>query len=727
MYHPPKDVTVSSTATDLTVRSWCASAYFRAASTVRSCQAIASWKSATGVISTTNGSIVADTNSGWTRLMVSDTAPAATVKATVTLKVFAVPRGEWHYIDSALFEAGSSTDTFFFGGQDDSATEKNSWEGEANNSVSKQLVFTTGPIPPAAAKSPDTLISENGYDNDYRFAFFYTFSNEIGESAPSQITVVHAQRGWSSWMWEKANADSEPNGTATGDPGECADQLVAYMPQDVFQAAKDQGAVHWSLYMFTWSIQDPVPVQALRIAEQPIEQGSTYIDNCWLRATPQTTDTGDDPVPIPKPSTRRNYSYPSHATNGIVAADRMVLVGDREDPALIRWTSNLMGSYTDFSAVRGGGYKTLTSGNLYVASCVKLWQNPQSTDTLTILTLGVDGFSNAYYMQPAQIASQSESLNVMGFEETTATPGTTSPYGVEVFNNALYHPVDEQLMKSTANNYNISHKSITDQIQDSWRGIATKQRIVSAQHDTRLYYLVYNPAGPPLEDDCFGNEVWVFDAASDNGTWSRWLAGGVSLRKIEQGNRVYMSLVRPDGIFYFDDMLATDDVVDPATKVISQRSIPWKLETNTQGANRAHDAWCHLQQVNVQVGYFQGAMRVGIRSFDLNGKPVEISKIIRDMNAPDPLSFDLEDYLLVRRDLKEWFFFAESVTDDVGVVQPSYGQISLIQYRYTPVSVNVGYEYGSVETFEYGRAHLPELDRTTTNGVPKPFIDTRRP
>jgi hypothetical protein len=222
--------------------------------------------------------------------------------------------------------------------------------------------------------------------------------------------------------------------------------------------------------------------------------------------------------------------------------------------------------------------------------------------------------------------------------------------------------------------------------------------------------------------------VWVFDAAAgDNGTWSRWLTGGVSLRKIEQGNRVYMSLVRPDGIFYFDDLYASDDVVDPTTKVISQRAIPWKLETNTQGANRAHDAWCHLQQCNVMFGYLQGAVRVGVRSFDLNGKPVEISKVVRDTNAPDPLAFDLEDFLLVRRDLREWFFFAESITDEAGAVVPSYGQVSLVQYRYTPVSVNVGYEYGSIETFEYGRAHLPELDRTATNGVPMPYIDTRRP
>jgi hypothetical protein len=50
----------------------------------------------------------------------------------------------------------------------------------------------------------------------------------------------------------------------------------------------------------------------------------------------------------------------------------------------------------------------------------------------------------------------------MGFEETTATPGTSSPFGVEVLNNSLYHPLETELTKSTASNYNINHKSMTD-------------------------------------------------------------------------------------------------------------------------------------------------------------------------------------------------------------------------------------------------------------------------
>jgi hypothetical protein len=60
-------------------------------------------------------------------------------------------------------------------------------------------------------------------------------------------------------------------------------------------------------------------------------------------------------------------------------------------------------------------------------------------------------------------------------------------------------------------------------------------------------------------------------------------------------------------------------------------------------------------------------------------------------------------------------------------VRDSAGQISLVQYRYAPSTVNTGYEYGSVETFEYGRSSNAADARTTDSGVPMPYIDTRRP
>lgn len=578
---------------------------------------------------------------------------------------------------------------------------------------------TAGAPVPVTAEAPTasaggTLISATAADNDYNFGFFYSFNNEIGESAPSQVTVIKAQRGWSQWAWQKPNVDGSPNpADPTAIPTECADQLVASMPSTVYNDAKAQGALSWNLYMLTWSDQQPVPVEAVLVGTKVFEVGGTYANEGWQILTPQSSAI-EFTAPLPT-ATTTNYSIPSKASQGLVAADRLVLVHDPLDPAKIRWSSNNQGDYLNFSSSKGGGFKTLTSGNLMIPASVKLWQNPQSVDTLTILCQGVDGHSTGYYMQPAQVASQSDATNIMGFEETTATPGTTSPYGCEVMNNALYHPLDEQLMKSTASNYNINHKSQTDQIENGWNLLAGKEWIVSSQHDSRLYLIVNNPQGAELESGCKGNEIWVLDTAATNGTWSRWLIQACSLRKVEVQGRIHMSVVRPDGIFYLDPEYRQDDYVSGAT--VGQRVIPWRLESNTQGANRAHDAWCRLQQVQITLGNWVGKIRWGVRGRDLYGRDVELSKVTQVAGQDNSfLPDNHHDQLLTRTDIQEWFFYAESVGGEAGT-----GQINLVQYRYTPVSVNVGYEYGSVETFEYGRAGLPAAERTTDNGVPNRF------
>ena len=666
---------------------------------------------------------------GWSRLVVDGfTAPASSTR--IWMEVRTNPFTGRAAVGAPIVEEAATVGSFFDGDSVNTSTTTYTWDGEPGSSASREVVYDDAATDPAAATpTADTLISSDPEKNIYNFGFFYMLYNEVGESAASQVTVLRAQRPWLGWRWETPNASAEPSGTSTADPAEVADQLVASLPEEVYDTAVAQGAVGWSLYMMTWSDQDAVPVTAVQIATRAFGSSPSYESDGWLRATPVMSQAGDVITEIPNLENRHNYSIPSSAGQGIVAADRMILVDDPNDAAVIRWSSNEQGHYTDFSASRGGGYKTLTSGNLYVPASVKLWQNPQSTDTLTILCMGTDGHSTGYYMAPAQVAQQSEAVNIMGFEETTATPGTTSPYGCEVLNNALYHPLEDMLMKSTATNYNINHKEQTAQIKNKWVGLLNRHRIVSSQMDNRLYLIVHNPDGEDLLPGCMGNEVWVYDSEPTNGTWSRWLIQACSLRKIEMSGQVVMSVIRPDGIYYFDPSHHLDDHITDDFEV-EGRPIPWYIETNTQGANRAHDAWAHVQQANVTFGNMEGTLHYGIRSWDVNGKPVKVEKQMRDLNAPDPLMpWDIDDFLLIRRDLKEWFFYAGSVPDPDAPDQvlPSYGQINLVQYRYTPVSVNVGYEYGSVETFEYGRAEVNWAERTTDNGVPIPAIETRRP
>src|SRR5574343_455842 len=110
------------------------------------------------------------------------------------------------------------------------------------------------------------------------------------------------------------------------------------------------------------------------------------------------------------------------------------------------------------------------------------------------------------------------------------------------------------------------------------------------------------------------------------------------------------------------------------TSTTTSRPTSTGMPTPRRGANRAHDAWAQLQQANLVLGFFQGRLRYGIRGYDLNGKEHDISKIVIAPAAPDTSNdtdvsvltdaWDLEDFLLIRRTMKEWFFYAESTTTD---------------------------------------------------------------
>jgi hypothetical protein len=725
VYHPPQDLTIRTALIPVNAnKAHVSSIHVRAGSTVRSIDFELVMLDKDGQSLSVSDSLGGDDSAAdWTRYSATnlDNGPNA-AQARLRVMIPNVARGEYHYLDAAMLEPGGTLGDYFDGSVNDATLFRREWMGDPHNSISlEEELAATLVLPTPETKTAATLMATGGKEaNPYSFGFFYTFENEVGESAASQVSIVRTSRAWTEWLWETATIDGEPSGTPTLDPALAADQLVAVMPQDVWNSARAQGAVSWSLYVFTWSDQEPVPVTASKVGERELAADSVYEGTGWLRITPALSEMSEDAL-IPAEVNLWNYSDPSRGGQGIVASDRMVMVYDPTAAAVIRWSSNQMGEYTNFTAGKGGGFKTLTSGNLFVPAVVKLWQNPQSADTLWIGCLGTDGYSASYYMAPAQVASQSAAVNVMGFEETTATPGTTSPYGVEVFNNTLFHPLEDQLMKSTASNYNINHKSMTDTIRNMWIALQEKQSIISSQHDGILYYIVTNPYGEQVEEGCNGNELWVFDATAKTGTWSRYLIQGHSLRKLEFGGKIYMSVIRPDGVYYLDPEYGYDDVVGEDL-VVLPTPISWRLETNTQGANRAHDAWAHLQQLEIVLGRWQGAMSYGVRGVDLNGKLVDKSKIVRDNAAPDTLHWDISDFLRVARDMREWNFYASSVDGE-----PSFGQINLVQYRYTPVSVNVGYEQGSIETFEYGRDAAGVVTATTDNGIPLPHLDSRRP
>jgi hypothetical protein len=738
IHHPPTNITVTSSRVRVEAgRSLAASAYFRGVGGDHKVQVQIRLLDKEGkqVRYEKGDFVTAVTGGAWKRAsVVLKDPPATAVTAEMLLHIPDLKRDDKVRVDCCLLESGTTVvGSYFDGSTRSTTTTVNAW-GDLKKPHASYSVQTTTAVPAAIPKAETpttkTLVAAGGATkNSYKMAFFYSFENEVGESAMSKITEIRVSRGQSNWLWETANSEGEPSGTVTSTADLCADQVVATIPRAVYDEAVEEGALRWNLYVLAWSDQDPVPVTGILYATRELYPdplglaGSAlpYEHGGWLRVTPSRR-VGIDDAPLPTQDNRINYSLVPRAKNGLAAGERVVLVGESTRLATIRWSSNRPGQYTNFSASRGGGEKTLSSGNLHIPSSVVLWQNPQSVDTLTILCMGADDDSIAYYMAPAVITAQTGSTSVIGFEQVTGTPGAMSPYATEVLNNALYRPVEKGLLKSSAANYNINHKVMTDTISNVWQSLRTKQWVMSAQLDNRLYYLVNNPNGEPLEEDCKGNEIWVLDITAESLSWSRLLVQGHALRTLTVGTRMYMSVSRPDGLFYLDPEYREDDWVDAKDpkKRVHSRPIPWQFETNTQGANRAHDAWAHLQQAQITLGDFQGTMEYGVRGLDAHGRMVEkVKRFTDDMPpAPDEVRWDIDDVLLIQRDLKEWALFARSVEGESGT-----GRVERVQYRYTPVSVNIGYELGSIETFEYGRAP----DRYSDNGIPLNSIDRSRP
>ena len=599
VYHPPRDVEVRSARSQVPqLEALAASIYIEPDVDQYCSMDVLLYDRSENILDTIDHADTLLAADGFTRMeATTEEIPAGAVSAELRVKGISLARGDALWLDAGMLEPlADEVGDYFDGSTAGTPTTANNWEDRQapHASPSRQRIRTTTTAPAATPKW-NSLIKEGGSSaNPYKMAFFYTFENEVGESAPSRIAEIRMQRPWSNWLWETplvdipwppdplpdpwppdplpdpwppdpTNQDGQPSGTPTTDAEKCADQLMVQVPYEAYTQALAEGAVKWHLYALAWSEEEPVPVVGDRIAttfmyDTELSDSLPYLEGGFARITPNRR-VGTVSMTLPSLATRVNYSIPPRSRNGLVAGDRVILVGDPNELGTIKWTSNAFGEYTNFSAVTGGGEKTLTSGNLNLPVAVVLWQNPQSVDTITILCQGEDGYSSCHYMAPATVQAGSGVTAVMGFEETTNTPGTVSPYAVEVMNNSLFRPTKAALLKSSAMNYNINHKTFSDKIANMWHDLQSLQWTMSAQLDNRLYLLVNNPWGAPLELGCKGNEIWVLDIAAENGTWSRFLIQALSLRALDISSGTYMAVTRPDGLFYLDPDYRRDDVI----------------------------------------------------------------------------------------------------------------------------------------------------------------------
>ena len=112
---------------------------------------------------------------------------------------------------------------------------------------------------------------------EYSVGYWYTFNNEIGESAPSAVKVLGIDTRYTAW-----NADP-------ADDRKSLHQLACVIPQAAFDAAWDAGATSWNLYFMTWSNQDSVPVTGVLMKNTVlprVSKGSDYQVAGWATHPP---------------------------------------------------------------------------------------------------------------------------------------------------------------------------------------------------------------------------------------------------------------------------------------------------------------------------------------------------------------------------------------------------------------------------------------------------------
>ena len=550
-------------------------------------------------------------------------------------------------------------------------------------------------VPTAGTASSTFLVHNDASKNTVNFAYFYTFYNEFGETPGSPIGTIKVQRTYNTWQTGGADASQLKS----------PDQIVVRIPRGAWLEAQSHGALGYSVYMLSWTDEGIRPAEGVLVASNPME--SSY-ERHWVQHTALMSQAFES-LPIPGKHNRINYTTPPKATQGMVVGDRVVVVRDPAHPGRIQWSSNALGEYLNFSASKGGGYKTLASGNLQVPSDVVLWTNPQSVDTPVVMCDGINGQSTAYYINfNSEVSGQTAAQTFVGFEETTATPGTVSPRGVEVLRHALYHPLDSELMKTTAANFNIHHSSMTDDIATEWKRLAHKEVIASGQLDGVLYYAVRTSTPSTVFSTSYDRyEVWACDTLND-GVWVRWHLTALSFHLVRVYGRLYMGVVHPRGLYILDPEAARDAIDSgstsgaPATNV----EIPWEVRTNLMGASKSHDAWAHVRQAEVSLGRFKGMVEWGLDGVDVYGRPFHAEKLTIAPNVSrEPIPADMTDYLHVGHIAREWTFFARGKSGQAGFE----GELNRVMFRMTSASVNVGYQYGSVESFEYGR-HVAELN-----------------
>lgn len=196
---------------------------------------------------------------------------------------------------------------------------------------------------------------------------------------------------------------------------------------------------------------------------------------------------------------------------------RAFLIGDADDPYLVRWGGD-PGYELDFSPANGGGYVPIGSGTKEVPVAIKSFRDGKGTAQITVLSRGSNGDGKRYTMTPDQITLGSTIITFYAVTEDNGREGTDSPDAVISYGDSLHYPSRDGF-KTTGTKPSLQNLLSTDRTSNTIQNDLTRlnsdamENAVGLGYEGRLYWCL------PVSAD-YNNEIWVLDL-DRKGAWMK--------------------------------------------------------------------------------------------------------------------------------------------------------------------------------------------------------------
>lgn len=231
----------------------------------------------------------------------------------------------------------------------------------------------------------------------------------------------------------------------------------------------------------------------------------------------QFIDDGTAPQQLTRRYPTSDSTLGPKATRGTVINGRVWLVGDVDNPFLVRYG----GDYSfelDFSPANGGGFTPVGNGTKELPVKIMPFRDGRGNAQITVLCQGTNGRGKRYILSLSSITSGGDEIPFYEVIEDNGQDGTDSPDGVILYNDSLWYPSRDGF-KTTGTKPQIqnllSTNRISNTIQRDIKNLnnSSMSMCVGLGYEGRLYWAVPNGSTS-------NNEIWVLDL-DRKGAWMK--------------------------------------------------------------------------------------------------------------------------------------------------------------------------------------------------------------